>query len=161
MKIGVKIILIGLGATFATDCWALFLKLFGVNSNGLLIIGTWIVNNVLNVDASLTQSWIIGWTTHYFLGIILAFLFVFFYKKKWLQSPKISNAILFGVITLIIPLCIVWPILGFGFAFSKTSIQSTLILKAVILHLIYGIGLFLSVKIINKFQSHISKKTNE
>lgn len=90
----IKVILIGIGGTFATDCWSLVLKFFGINSRGLLIIGSWLSSKILDLEASLNQSWIIGWTSHYLLGIVLAFLFILIYKKRWFNNPKISSALL-------------------------------------------------------------------
>ena len=120
MRTTLKIILLGIGATFLTDVWAILLRLFGIKSSGLLIVGSWTSTNLFNTELSTSQSWVLGWTIHYIIGILFVFLFIFIYKK-WFYNPKFKKAIVFGLITVAFPLFIAWPIMGFGFAFSKTQ----------------------------------------
>ncbi|WP_062052868.1 DUF2938 family protein [Aquimarina longa] len=152
--------ILGIGATFLTDIWAILLRIFEIKSSGLLIIGNWVSNNLFNIDASTTQAWIIGWTTHYIIGIAFAFIFISIFKNDWFYSPKLPKSLLFGLITVIFPLFIGWPIIGFGVAFSKTPIQFTLVSKAIILHLVYGIGIYLTSILILKI-NHNKKIDNE
>ncbi|WP_130734014.1 DUF2938 family protein [Flavobacterium sp. J27] len=145
-------LLLGLGATFLTDLWSFILRFFGVKSGGLLIVGSWLSTNILNLNLSTSQNWVLGWSAHYLIGIIFSFLF-FKINSKWLNNPKLSISIYFGLVSTIFPLFIAWPIMGFGIAFSNTPIQSILIIKTFTIHLVYGVGLFLtsiSIKRINK-----------
>ncbi|QLG44742.1 DUF2938 family protein [Costertonia aggregata] len=162
MRIFFRAVLVGIGATFLTDLWAFLLRLFDVKSNGLQIIGSWLSTNVLNVPDSATgvlaNGWIIGWTAHYIVGITFAIIFLAIVKSQWFQKPTWSKALIYGIVTLVFPLFMVWPTLGFGVAFSKTPIQGTLIIKAIGLHLVYGLGLYLTAFLINKFNSHKSSK---
>lgn len=154
MNTWARTFLLGIGATFLTDIWAILLRFFGIKSSGLLIIGNWIANNLFGINVETTQAWVIGWIAHYFIGILFALLFVLIYKNEWFKSPNLYKSIFFGLITVVFPLFIAWPIMGLGFAFSKTSIQFILISKAIMLHLVYGLGIYLTSIIILKINQN-------
>lgn len=162
MKISVRVVLVGIGATFFTDLWAFFLRIFDVKSNGLQIIGSWLSTNILNVPDNATgllaNGWVVGWTAHYIIGVIFAIIFFAFVNYRWFKNPTWGKALIYGIATLVFPLFMVWPTLGFGVAFSKTPIQGALILKAIGLHIVYGMGLYLTALLIEKLNSHQSSR---
>src|SRR5215216_5802639 len=138
MRVLTKIILIGIGATLATDIWSLILKLFNVHSHGLLLVGNWITSRLecSLQDQLAGQELMVGRIAHYCLGISFAFLLILIYGKRWLEKPTILTALVLGLITFLISLFIVQPVLGFGPAFSKMPTQFIIISKLFGFHLV-------------------------
>ena len=62
-----------------------------------------------------------GWIAHYMIGITFAIAFVGLVGNNWLQHPMLISAIVFGVVTVLMPFFIMQPAFGLGFAASKTS----------------------------------------
>lgn len=139
-----KTLVIGIGATVATDIWSFVLKLFNVHSHGLQMVGNWIFSRLgITLQNQLEgKELLIGYIAHYCLGISFAFLFLIIYGKKSFEKPNIKQALFFGLITFVISLCVIQPVLGFGFAFSKMPGQEIILLKVSIFHTIYSVGLY-------------------
>ncbi len=144
MKVVLKTLAIGIAGTFSTDIWIFILKFFGVHSHGLLLVGIWVTSYLpLSLQNQLSgKELLIGWTVHYFLGISFAFLLILTYGKKRFQKPTVSSALLLGLITFIFSLFIIQPILNFGVAFSKYSTQPVILLKVLVFHSVYSMGLY-------------------
>lgn len=151
-----KIILIGTGATVAIDCFTYIISLFGHKPRGILFVGRWLAyfpkgkffHNTIIETPSIVNELIIGRITHYSIGILFAFLLVKVYGGKWLEKPRLFPAIIIAMITLITPFFILQPALGFGIALSNMPHQIPLLIKTLLIHLVYGIGLYLSAKVI-------------
>ncbi|MBC7847768.1 MAG: DUF2938 family protein [Flavobacterium sp.] len=156
MKI-VKIILVGIGATVAIDCFTFIVSLVGNTSRGILFLGRWLaympkgkfLHHSIVETPSITNELLIGQIAHYSIGITFAFLLVAIYGSKWLTKPKLFPALVIALISLILPIFILQPALGFGIAFSNRPEQGLLILKSLMIHLVYGFGLYQSAKTIN------------
>lgn len=154
MKI-VKTILIGIGGTAAIDCFTFLVSLIGNTPRGILFVGRWLAympkgkffHHTIIETPSIANELIIGQIAHYSIGIIFAFLLVVVYGEKWLVNPRLFPAIIIAFITLIPPIFILQPALGFGIAFSNMPIPGLLLLKIYLIHMVYGIGLYLSAKI--------------
>lgn len=148
MKIIRKTILTGIAGTLATDAWTLLLKMFGVHSHGLLLVGQWIVSHLNPASQSqlMGKALFVGWTAHYCLGILFAILPNLVYGKNWLQKPTLPMALMTGLISFIISIFIIQPILNFGVAFSRYTSQPVILLKVGLFHLVYSIGLWAAAK---------------
>ncbi|MFX6555921.1 DUF2938 family protein, partial [Acinetobacter baumannii] len=78
------------------------------------------------IHQSIAQSpqiqgeYLLGWITHYSVGIIFALSFLLIIGSDWLIHPQFYSALLFGVVTVVIPFFIMQPAMGSGFALSKT-----------------------------------------
>jgi energy-converting hydrogenase Eha subunit B len=147
-----KIILIGIGATFLVDIWAFTLNIFKIKSLDYRYVGRWIANfpqgkffhkNIMNTPPVKGEI-ILGWTAHYLIGITFAFLLIVFYGETWLAKPTIFPAIIIGIVTVVSPLFIMQPAFGFGIASSKLSNPNMRRFKSLLTHLVYGVGLYLS-----------------
>jgi hypothetical protein len=148
MKLIQKTILTGIAGTLATDVWTLVLKMFGVHSHGLLLVGQWIVSHLNPALQSrlMDKALFVGWTAHYCLGILFAVLPNLVYGKKWLQKPTLLMALMTGLISFLISVFIIQPILNFGIAFSRYTSQPVILLKVGLFHLVYSIGLWAAAK---------------
>lgn len=161
MTKSVKTILVGIGATGSIDCFTYLISLFGKTPRGILFVGRWLaympkgqfMHHTIIESQSIVNELLIGQIAHYGIGIGFAFLLVKLYGKMWLKTPKLGPALTIAIITLVPPLFILQPALGFGIAFSNMPQQGLLILKTSFIHVIYGIGLYLTAIAINRINN--------
>jgi Protein of unknown function (DUF2938) len=85
-----------------------------------------------------------GWMAHYGIGTAFALLFVFLVSARWLERPTPVPALLFGVVTVLVPWLVMQPALGLGLASSKTPNPRAARLKSLMTHTVFGLGLYLS-----------------
>lgn len=142
----------GLGASFIMDIWNLFLKrAFGIPSLNYCLLGRWLCYMPAGTfrhapisDASKKPfECAVGWMAHYAIGIVFALVFILLTSADWLRTPALLPALLFGIGTVVFPLFILQPSLGFGFASSKTPHPAQARLKSLATHTVFGVGLYL------------------
>ena len=148
----VSAILIGLGATLTTDLWALFLKrAFKVAAPNYCLVGRWLRympegifrhSNIASAPQKSAEC-TVGWIAHYMIGITFAIAFVGLAGNNWLQYPRLIPAILFGVVTILMPFLIMQPAFGLGVAASRTSNPIQARLRSLMNHTAFGVGLYL------------------
>jgi hypothetical protein len=148
----ISAILIGLGATFTFDLWALFLKYaFKITPSNFCLVGRWLLympegtfkhTNIASAPRKSAEC-TIGWITHYMTGIMFAIAFIELVGNNWLEHPTLIRAIIFGAVTVLVPFFIMQPAFGLGFAASKTSNPMQARLRSLINHTVFGIGLYL------------------
>ena len=145
-------ILIGLGATLTFDLWALFLKqAFKVTPSNMCLVGRWIrympegtfVHSDIGSAPPKSAECAVGWITHYITGILFAIAFVALVGSSWFQHPTLIPAILFGIVTVLMPFFIMQPAFGFGVAASKTPNPAQARLRSLMNHAVFGFGLYL------------------
>src|SRR5688500_7701995 len=105
-------IAMGIGATVATDAWAwLRRRLFGTPPPNWGLVGRWIGHfprgrfrhdGIAN-SAAIKRERVIGWATHYAIGIAFACVFVMLVGDAWLARPALLPALAFGVATVAAP----------------------------------------------------------
>ena len=147
-----RIVLIGIGATAVMDVWLLFLKRMGVQTLDFGFIGRWVGHLCHGriLHASIRQSpripreltW--GWITHYAVGIAFAGLLVLVQGLAWTQSPSLLPALAVGMCTVLIPLFVMQPAMGSGFAASRTPTPLKNCLRSLANHTVFGLGLYVS-----------------
>ena len=155
----ISAILIGLGATLTTDLWALFLNhAFKIPAPNYCLVGRWlrtmpegIFKHGSNIAFAPQKSaeCTVGWITHYMIGITFAIAFVALAGNNWLQHPTLFPAIIFGVVTVLMPFFIMQPSFGLGLAASKTSNPAQARLRSLMNHIAFGVGLYLFGLLIN------------
>ena len=154
----ISAILIGLGATLTTDLWALFLnRAFTIPAPNYCLVGRWFRtmpegifkhSNIASTPQKSAEC-AVGWIAHYMIGIIFAITFVALIGDNWLQHPTLIPAILFGVVTVLMPFFITQPSFGLGLAASKTSNPAQARLRSLMNHIAFGIGLYLFGLLVN------------
>ncbi len=158
MNILLKISAIGIGATLILDFWNYLLSLFDIKSLDYRFIGRWIGNFIhgkfyhtnIMITPPVQNELFIGWTAHYLIGISFSFVLILVFGNEWLEKPLLVPAILIGLATVIAPLFIMQPALGFGIASSNLPNPIVRVIKSTITHLVYGTGLYLSALLVNK-----------
>ena len=149
------IALIGVGATAVMDAWLLLLKRLGVQTANLSFIGRWVGHLARGrlTHASISQAPPIaseiglGWLTHYLTGIVFAGLLVSV-RASWLQQPTYGPALAFGIGTVVLPLFVMQPAMGLGFAAAKTPAPIANCLRSLANHAVFGSGLYLAASVI-------------
>jgi len=151
-------IVIGLGATLTFDLWALFLKhAFKITPSNLCLVGRWLRympegifkhSDIVSTPQKSAEC-TIGWIAHYMIGITFAIAFVALAGNNWLQRPTLIPAIVFGVVTVLVPFFIMQPSLGFGFAASKMSNPTQARFRSLMNHTAFGVGLYLFGLLVN------------
>jgi hypothetical protein len=150
-----RVMLIGAGATAATDLWAALRKrLFGVAAPNYAMVGRWIAHLArgrFRHDAIATPvggEAAIGWFAHYAIGAGFAFLLPAFFGTHWLRQPTLLPALLVGVGTVLAPFLVMQPAMGAGFAASRAPRPDAARLQSVLNHLVFGLGLFVTATLL-------------
>jgi hypothetical protein len=147
-----NIAFIGIGATIVMDVWLTFLKRIGVQTLNFALIGRWVghlprgrfAHTSIGKAQPIPGELMLGWFTHYVIGIAFAGLLVAIYSIDWMRTPTIWPAVLVGMSTVVIPLFVMQPAMGSGFAASKTPTPLKNCIRSVVNHTIFGLGLYLS-----------------
>jgi hypothetical protein len=154
----VSAILMGLGATLTFDLWGLFLKqAFNMTPSNICLVGRWLrympagTFRHSNIGSTPQKSaeCAIGWMAHYTIGMTFAIAFVTLVGNNWLQHPTLIPAIIFGVVTVLAPFCIMQPAMGLGFAAVRTSNPAQARLRSLMNHTAFGVGLYLFGWLVN------------
>ncbi len=162
MNIALKIIVIGIGATFTMDSYSFILKLFGIKGLDYRFLGRWIghtfngkyYHNKIMDSPPIKHELIIGQIAHYSIGITFAFLLVMLFGKKWLNNPSLFPALMIGLLTIVAPFFIMQPAFGFGIAGSNLPHPNQARLMSLIIHCVYGFGLFVTALIVHRIELH-------
>jgi len=151
-----RIILLGIGATAVMDIWLILMRALGVPTLNFALVGRWVgylwhgkfahasIGQARHVRGELA----LGWIAHYATGIAFAVLLVCIQGIEWLIEPILVPAIAVGAATVAVPLFVIQPAMGAGFAYSRTPTPAKNCLRSVMTHLVFGLGLYLSAVLI-------------
>jgi hypothetical protein len=147
-----RVVLIGIGATAVMDVWLLLLQRAGVPTLNFAFVGRW-VGHLLRgrfAHAAIGRAQPIagelawGWLTHYAVGIAFAAVLVGIQGPAWTRQPTFAPALAVGLATVLVPLFVMQPSMGAGFASSKTPTPLKNCLRSLANHAVFGLGLYLS-----------------
>jgi hypothetical protein len=147
-----NVVLIGVGATVLLDLWLAVLGRLGVPTLSLALIGRWVGHAArgqvfqpsIAKAAPIRGERVLGWITHYAIGIVFAGLLVAVTGPAWLRSPSLMPAVIAGMLTVAAPLFVMQPAMGAGFAASRTPTPVRNCMRSLISHTVFGVGLYLS-----------------
>ncbi|MFJ3447405.1 DUF2938 domain-containing protein [Pseudomonas sichuanensis] len=147
-----SILFIGVGATLVMDLWTLLLRRLGVTTLNYAMVGRWAghllqgrwrhaaIGKAAPVRGEL--AW--GWALHYATGLLFAGLLIALAGEAWLGQPALLPALLFGVISVLVPLCVIQPALGAGYFAANTPAPLKSCLRSLATHCVFGSGLYLA-----------------
>ena len=148
--------IIGIGATLVMDFFALFQqRFFAIVPLNYALVGRWLIyirkgvfrhKNILLTQPVHMES-VVGWFSHYGIGVIFAAIIIVFTGNSWLIEPTITPSIVFGILTVIFPYFLMQPCLGFGIAAAKTPKPNVARIRSLMAHTVFGLGLYLSALI--------------
>ncbi len=102
---------LGIGATIVMDIWLLILKIFKIPTLNFAFLGRWVgwifqgklVHHSIAKSPPMKGEYLLGWIAHYSVGIIFALNFLLIVGSVWLDHPQFYSALLFGLVTVLIP----------------------------------------------------------
>ena len=152
-------VLIGIGATAFADLWSLLRRrLFGVPLPNFGLVGRWIGgmprgrfrHPSIAAAPAIRGELAIGWGAHYLIGRAFACLMPLLWGQGWLRQPSLGPALAVGAVTVLAPYLLLQPGMGAGIAASKTPRPWTARMHSLVMHLIFGLGLYLAALVVNR-----------
>ena len=156
LEVVAQVVLLGAGATLVMDMWMVLMKALGVPTLNFAFVGRWVghacqgrfthssIGHALPVRGEVA----LGWIAHYVTGVVFALVLVWVEGVAWLQAPTFVPALVLGVVTVAVPLLVIQPAMGAGFASSKTPTRGKNCLRSLINHGVFGMGLYLAALVI-------------
>lgn len=148
-----SILLLGFGATAATDLWGLARRpLFGAAPPDYAPVGRWIGHMrhgrfrhpSIAKSAPVAGERLIGWSFHYATGVAFAGLLIALAGRAWLQQPTLPAALAVGIGTVAAPWLLMQPAMGAGLAAHRAPHPARARLQSLLLHAAFGFGLYFS-----------------
>ena len=148
--------LVGIGATLVLDAWLLALQRLGVPTSNFALVGRWVAGMPRGrfTHAAISKAQPerfelgIGWLTHYAVGIVFAAVFVALNGAGWLAQPTWWPALAFGIATVVVPLFVMQPAMGHGFAAARTPSPLRTCLRSLANHAAFGTGLYVAAALL-------------
>jgi hypothetical protein len=143
---------VGLGATLFMDLSALLLeRAFSVVPPNYCLVGRWFCHmpHGTFMHASISGAspkpleCVVGWISHYVIGAIYSLVLLALVSGSWLAQPTFLPALIFGLITVLVPFLVMQPSFGLGLAASRTPNPTQARLKSLVAHTTFGVGLYL------------------
>ena len=152
-----SIVLIGVGATLVMDVWTLLLKRLGVTTLNYAMVGRWaghllrgrLQHPAIAKAQPVAHEQVWGWVIHYAIGVLFAGLLALVMGQGWLDAPRLLPALVFGVVSVIAPFCVMQPAMGAGFFAAKTPTPGMNRLRSLATHTVFGCGLYLAALLVN------------
>lgn len=153
-------LLVGAGATATTDLWALVRRrLLGLPLPNYGLVGRWFaymprgrfVHDAIAATPPVRGEGLIGWSAHYLIGIAFAALLLGIWGLDWLRQPTLTPALIVGVGTVAAPFLLMQPGMGAGIAASRTPRPAAARLQSLLMHAVFGLGLYASGCLISAF----------
>ncbi len=147
-----QVALVGVGATVVLDAWQWLLKRTGMPTSDYALVGRWAGHLARGqlAHASITRAEPVphelglGWLIHYAVGMAFAAVLVAIQGGGWLRAPSFVPALAMGVATVAVPLLLMQPAMGAGFAAAKTPQPWRNRLRSLVNHAVFGCGLYLA-----------------
>jgi hypothetical protein len=134
------------------DLLAVVLKrAFNVASPNYCLIGRWfchmphgtLTHASIGTASPKRHECVVGWISHYVIGAIYSLMFLALVSWSWLTQPTFLPALLFGLITVLVPFLVMQPSFGLGVAASRTPNPIRARLRSLLAHTAFGVGLYL------------------
>ena len=149
----VSALVMGVGATVLTDLWAIARRrAFNIPLPDYGLVGRWIAHlargrfrhESIARSAAVHGEQVIGWVSHYAVGVLFAALLLAVWGLAWVRHPMIGPALLVGIGTVVAPYLVMQPGMGAGVAASRTPRPAAARVQSLVTHTIFGLGLYAS-----------------
>jgi hypothetical protein len=150
------IVFLGLGATACMDLGLEIQKRLGLRGLDIALIGRWaghllrgqFVHDAIARAQPVAHERAWGWLVHYAVGVVFAGALVAVQGPGWARDPSLLPALAFGIGTVVLPLFVMQPSMGAGFASSKTPTPLKNCLRSLANHTVFGFGLYVCAVVI-------------
>ncbi|SMG00578.1 DUF2938 domain-containing protein [Burkholderia singularis] len=146
-------LLIGTGATAATDVWAIVRRRwFGVVPLDYGLVGRWLAHvargrffhDAIALSPRVRCERAIGWLAHYLIGIGFAAVLLAGWGLGWVCRPTLAPALIVGIGSIAAPFFVMQPGMGAGVAASRTPRPALARLHSLMTHGVLGVGFYLT-----------------
>lgn len=146
-------LLLGAGATAFMDIVALVQnRLFGIPSLNYAMVGRWFghllggafIHRPIGKSRPIRGEAALGWIAHYLIGVAFAAMFLVLVGAGWLSRPALMPALVFGVMTVLVPFLVLQPGMGAGIAARKLPEPNAARLRSLFAHFSFGLGLWIT-----------------
>lgn len=143
--------IVGVGATAATDIWAIIRKrLLGIAAPNWGLVGRWLGwmprgrfrHDAIAAAPLVQHERLIGWAAHYLIGIAFAGVLLAVCGLTWIREPTLGPALVVGVATVAAPFLLMQPGMGAGVAASRTPRPTAARIQSLVTHAIFGVGMY-------------------
>jgi hypothetical protein len=152
-----QIIGMGIVATLILDAYALFLKHgLGQATTDWGMVGRWFghmprgvfIHRPIGKSPAVPNERLIGYTAHYAIGIIYAWLYLAIVGVVLSAQPGLYSALIFGVATVAAPWFLMQPGLGMGIMARKAPNPGMKRFMSLTVHCVFGVGLYLGWRLV-------------
>ncbi|MCC7039851.1 MAG: DUF2938 domain-containing protein [Burkholderiales bacterium] len=142
---------IGVGATLATDLWAIArARLLRVPMPDWGLVGRWFAHMArgrfrherIAAAEPVRGERMIGWIAHYLIGIAFAGALLATCGLAWAHQPTLAPALAVGLVSVAAPFLLMQPALGAGVAARRTPRPNVARMHSLITHTVFGLGLY-------------------
>jgi hypothetical protein len=154
IEIVIKTMAAGIVATAIMDVASLALKNLRLfDSPDYRLVGRWVghmlatrtfAHKSIGRAAPVPFEKSLGWSVHYATGVAFAGMLIAVAGLQWLQTPTLVPALLMGLGTIAFPLFVMQPAFGLGVAARLSSNPRKALLRSLLNHLSFGLGLYLA-----------------
>lgn len=152
----------GLGATIVFDVVAVLRQGWAFTHGFYCLVGRWVgslqntgfAHDDIRASAPVTSEALLGWGAHVLLGVIYGICFVVVFGSSAISAPQLWQCLSFGLGTVLVPWFVFQPLFGWGIGMSKAPEPWKMRLKGVINHTVFGLGIWLSLKLLSGFVAH-------
>jgi hypothetical protein len=146
-------VLIGIIATLGMDIWAAIVKhVLRLPTANWALVGRWFghiprgvfVHRSIADSAAIPNELAIGWVAHYVTGIVYGLAYLSIVQVLFSGGPRLTSALVFGLLTLAAPWLIMQPGMGAGIFASKTPRPNVMRLINLSMHLVFGASLYVA-----------------
>jgi len=150
-------IFVGFLATLLFDLYQISLKFaYDIDKSKWNLVGRYFIHLLkgvyiqenLNTSESYNYEKFIGYLVHYIIGIIYGFIYIFI-NYLFFDNPSLILSISFGLLTVLGNWCIMMPYaFNLGFFGLKNNDFKKIWTQNLLVHFIFGVGLYIGLKII-------------
>ena len=136
----VEMILIGIVATLIMDIFSIIFAKLRIIQPKIRpqIVDQWalymfrgkFIHNDINKTPTLNNEKLAAFISHYMIGIILAGIYLFMESKETIIRDQWWMALIFGLITVLLPWLWLYPSIGIGFWLQNQTKENLILLPA-------------------------------